>query len=514
MGYFETLAKKAREKKPGAAPASTGKEKPSDDEEKKRVLLDSYGDVKIYKDPKEQILLYEIPVPHFKGGEKTLIDSLVQIAIGVMPPDVASLSDEEKRRRYYNKVLEIIEKTPELNVPVNAKDFYASAVVREMAGYSLIDPLVADDNLEEIMIIGPGKPVYVFHRKYEMLKTNVFFYDDEDIRNLIERIGRTVGRRIDTQVPMLDARLPDGTRVNATIPPSSIDGSTLTLRKFRRDPLSIIDLINFNTLDFETGALLWMATDGLGAYPANILVSGGTASGKTTTLNCLCSFVPNSERIVTIEDTAELNLPLEHWVRLEVRPASLEGSGEITMNDLVKNSIRMRPDRIIVGEIRGEEGYTMFNAMNTGHRGVMGTVHANSAQETLVRLASPPISVPNIMISSLNIVLMQHRIHDRRLGTLRRITEVAEVSAGDPNKPEIQVIYSWDPVKDRIYPTGLPSVFFDSLKRYTGLDDEGIAKELKERESLLKKMAQSGIRDMAEVCKITQGYISRKKLSI
>jgi len=512
MGYFEALAKKAKEK--GGAIPVVQERKPEEEGERKRVLIDSYGDVKIYKDPSEPILLYEIPVPHYKGGEKTLIDSLVQIAIGVMPPDVASLSDEEKRRRYYNKVLEIIEKTPELNVPVHAKDFYASAVVREMAGYSLIDPLVADDRLEEIMIIGPGKPVYVFHRKYEMMKTNIVFYEDEDVRNLIERIGRAVGRRIDTQVPMIDARLPDGTRVNATIPPSSIDGSTLTLRKFRHDPLSIVDLINFNTLDVETAALLWIATDGLGAYPANILVSGGTASGKTTSLNVLCSFVPNSERVVTIEDTAELDLPLEHWVRLEVRPASLEGTGEITMNDLVKNSIRMRPDRIIVGEIRGEEGYTMFNAMNTGHRGVMGTVHANSAQETLVRLASPPISVPNIMISSLNIVLMQHRIHDRRLGTLRRITEIAEIVSSDPNKPEIQVIYSWDPVKDKLYATGLQSFFIDALKRYTGLDDAGIQKELDERKSVLRKLAQSGIRDTVEVCKVTQSYVSRRKLSI
>ena len=512
MGYFEALTKKAKEKG-GAVPAVQAR-KPEDEGGKKRVLVDSYGEVKIYKDPSEPILLYEIPSPHYKGGEKTLIDSLVQIAIGVMPPDVASLSDEEKRRKYYNKVLEIIEKTPELNVPVHAKDFYASAVVREMAGYSLIDPLVADDRLEEIMIIGPGKPVYIFHRKYEMMKTNVVFYEDEDIRNLIERIGRTVGRRIDTQVPLIDARLPDGTRVNATIPPSSIDGSTLTLRKFRHDPLSIIDLINFNTLDVETAALLWIATDGLGAYPANVLVSGGTASGKTTSLNVLCSFVPNSERIVTIEDTAELDLPLEHWIRLEVRPPSLEGTGEITMNDLVKNSIRMRPDRIIVGEIRGDEGYTMFNAMNTGHRGVMGTVHANSAQETLVRLASPPISVPNIMISSLNMILMQHRIHDRRLGTLRRITEIAEVVATDPNKPEIQVIYSWDPVKDKLFPTGLQSFFVDSLKRYTGLDDAGIQRELDERKAVLRKLAQSGIRDMAEVCKVTQSYVSRRKLSI
>lgn len=522
MGYFETLVKKAKDKPrklqastPATASAAYQPTGPNEAPDAgKRVLLESYGDVKVFKDPNEPVLVYEIPSPHYKGGEKILIDSLVKIAIGVMPPDVFSMSKEEKRRKYYNAVIDVIKKTPELNVPVNAEDFYANAVVREMAGYSLIDPLVADDKLEEIMVIGPGRPVYVFHRKYDMMRTNVVFYDDQDIRNLIERIGRTIGRRIDIQVPMLDARLSDGTRVNATIPPASIDGSTITLRKFRSEPFSIVDLINFGTLDFESAALLWVATDGLGAYPANILIAGGTASGKTTTLNCLSAFVPNSERIVTIEDTAELSLPLDHWVRLEVRPQSLEGTGEITMNDLVKNSIRMRPDRIIVGEIRGEEGFTMFTAMNTGHRGVMGTVHANSAQETLVRLASPPISVPSIMISALNIVLMQHRIHDRRLGTLRRVTELAEVYSTNLEKPEVQVIYSWDPVKDKLLPTGLQSFFFNSLKRYTGLDDEGIQQELKEREAILRSLAQSGVRDMKGICDVTQSYIARKKLSI
>ena len=512
MSYFENLAKKAKSVAPLERPMDL-QEKPAGADEGK-VLVDSYGDVKIYKDSREAVLVYEVPVPHYKGGEKQLIDALLQIAISVLPADSGALTQEEKRKRYFDKIMEIIEKSPELSVPIHSRNFYAEAVVREMVGYSLIDALVGDDQLEEIMIVGPGKPVYVFHRKYEMMKTNIIFYEDSDIRNLVERIGRAVGRRIDVQVPMLDARLPDGTRVNATFPPASIDGSTLTLRNFRKVTLSVIDLINYGTLDFETAALLWVATDGLGAYPANVLIAGGTASGKTTTLNVLCSFVPNSERIVTIEDTAELSLPLEHWLRMEVRPPSLEGTGEITMNDLVKNSIRMRPDRIIVGEIRGEEGYTMFAAMNTGHRGVMGTVHANSAQETLVRIASPPINVPSVMISALNLIVMQNRIHDRRLGTLRRVTEIAEVVTLDVGKPEIQVTHSWDPVKDKMSATGVDSIFFQLLRKYTGLSNDGILAELKERENLLRQLSQNGIRGTKEICSVTQSYIMRKKLSI
>lgn len=221
------------------------------------------------------------------------------------------------------------------------------------------------------MVIGTNRPVYVWHRRFNMCKTNVIFDSDRDILNIIERIAREVGRRIDQQSPLLDARLPDGSRVNATIPPISLDGPTITIRKFKRDPLTIIDLIKYGTMSSEVAAFLWVLVDGLGVKPANVLVAGGTGSGKTTTLNSLGMFIPPSERVISIEDTAELQLPVEHWVRLETRPPNLEGKGEVTMDDLVRNTLRMRPDRIIVGEVRGPEARTMFTAMNTGHNGAL-----------------------------------------------------------------------------------------------------------------------------------------------
>ncbi|VVB66824.1 Replication factor C small subunit [Candidatus Norongarragalina meridionalis] len=366
MPYLDTLMQRTKSSTQGAPEAP-----PKDDEEaeEKKILVEQYADVKIYRVPGEPLYLYEIPSPHYKGEEKELINALMDIAIGVMTNDAIVLQPEERRKKYFERVMDIIDQTPELKVPVNAKEFYANAVVRDMVGYGIIDPMTQDEWLEEIMIIGPNRPVYVYHRKYDIMKTNVMFYDDKDIRDLVDRIARGIGRRIDTQVPILDARLKDGTRVNATIPPISLDGSTLTLRKFRKDPMSMIDLINYGTFNFEAAAFMWLATDGMGVRPANTLVSGGTASGKTTTLNILSSFIPNIERIISIEDTAELSLPLKHWIRFEVRPPSLEGTGEIDMNELVKTSLRMRPDRILVGEIRGAEGYTMFAAMNTGHSG-------------------------------------------------------------------------------------------------------------------------------------------------
>jgi len=520
MPYLDELLKEAKEKKTAATLAALPAERapiPTTPraEEGKKILVDSYGDVRIYKKLGEPLLLYEIPTPHYRGGEKQLITTLIDIAIGVIPPEtMTGFTVEETRRKYLQKVLEIIDATPELNVPTHLKNFYAQAVVREMVGYGIIDPLVQDDNLEEIMVVGQNKPVYVFHRKYDMMKTNVMFYEEKDIVDLIDRIARGIGRRIDVQSPLMDARLKDGTRVNATLPPATIDGPTLTLRKFRKAPLSVIDLINFKTLNYEIASFLWMAVDGLGALPANILIAGGTASGKTSSLNVLCSFVPNSERVLTIEETAELNLPLEHWIRCEARPPSPEGTGEIDLNTLLKNALRMRPDRIIVGEIRGAEGYTLFSAMNIGHRGAMGTVHANSAQETLIRLSNPPINVPSVMLSPLNFIIMQNRIHDRRFGTIRRVTELAEITGLENGQPTIQVLYAWDPVKDEFFATGLKSVYWQNLKKYTGLDEKELEAERLEREKILRDLNAKGVTAQAEVCQTTQYYVTKKRMNV
>ena len=379
--------------------------------------------------------------------------------------------------------------------------------MREMVGYGILDPLVADDELEEIMVIGPQKPVYVFHRRYGMMKTNVVFYSDEEIRIIIDKIAREVGRHIDARNPLLDARLPDGSRVNATIPPASVDGSTITIRKFRKDPYTVLDLVDFGTMDTHVAAFLWLAVDGMGARPANILIAGGTGSGKTTTLNVLATFIPAHERIITIEDTAELNLPHEHWVRLEARPPGIEGTGEISMDVLVKNALRMRPDRIIVGEVRHKEAYTLFTAMNTGHDGSMGTIHANSAEETMIRITSPPMDVPEIMATALDFILVQHRIYDRRKGTIRRITEIAEVRSVD-NKPKVFDIFVWDAKSDRIVQVEEDVQYLRLLSDYTGLSTDELRAEIKRRESFLRRMKEEGVRGQREIKKRIQTYYS------
>jgi flagellar protein FlaI len=372
-------------------------------------------------------------------------------------------------------------------------------VVREMIGYGILDSLVKDEDLEEIMVIGPRRPVYLWHRKYDMVKTNIQFGNDDEILNIASRIAREVNRRIDTQQPILDARLPDGSRVNATVPPISLNGVTLTIRKFRKDPFTIIDLVNFGTINSELAAFMWMAADGLNAKPANILISGGTSSGKTTTLNAIVSFINPRERVLTIEDTAELQLPIEHWIRFETRPPSIEGTGEVTLDALVKNSLRMRPDRIIVGEVRHAEAFTMFTAMNTGHDGCLGTVHANSAHETIIRLVNPPMNVPIIMTDALDLVIVEQKILDRRKGMVRRVTEVAELESFSGNIPTMRTLFEWDPPTDTLKHNVVPSKYFQKLQKYTGMSKKDLDMELEKRKEFIEDLCNRGVREFHQV---------------
>jgi flagellar protein FlaI len=523
MGYLDELMKEGKKtqetkkEEPSKLPVKeTAKEGEIIPEKKEageiaikgsKTLIKSYGEVNIYKVEGEPLPIYSIPVVKPAGPEKTLLNTIKEAATRLITVSPEEIRDPEARRKFYFKrIKEIIEASPELGVPRAKIDFYADMTVREMIGYGILDLLTRDDKLEEIMVIGPLKPVYVFHREYDMMKTNIRFGNNEEIKNIIDRIAREVNRRVDSQTPMLDARMPDGSRVNATIPPVSLEGATLTVRKFRKDPISVVDMIKYGTTSAELAAFMWLAVDGYGTKPANILVSGGTGSGKTTTLNVLCSFIPARERIITMEDTAELNLPLDHWIRFETRPPGLEGTGEITMDLLVKNSLRMRPDRIIVGEIRHAEAFTLFTAMNTGHDGSMGTIHANSAHETILRLQSPPMEVPSMMLEALNFVIVQQRIYDRKKGTIRRITEFAELEAVEGDKASMQILFQWDPITDTIKNTGVPSKYLQELMKFTGASREDLLEELEKRKRFIEDLSKRGITKMDYIVKEFRNY--------
>lgn len=493
---------------------SAHKSKAEEDLEKasNKIEIAKYGDVKIYKVSGKPLLYYFAPVPRPTGSEKAVIKTIKEAATRLISISPYKIREPEQRRIIYKqKIIEILKNSPELHIPDRRYEFYADAVVREMVGYGIIDSLVRDDKLEEIMVIGPKQPVYLFHRDYEMMASNIEFYSDQEIEDLINKIAREIGRRVDISAPLLDARLPDGSRVNATIPPASVGGATLTIRKFRKDPYSIVDLINMNTLTPECAGFLWMAVEGMGAKPANILIAGGTGSGKTTLLNVLASFISENERIVSIEDTAELILPLKHWIRMEARPPGIEGKGELTLDILTKNSLRMRPDRILVGEVRHDEAFTLFTAMNTGHAGSMGTVHSNSPQETIIRITSPPMSVPEVMLSGLDLILIEHRIHDRKKGTIRRLTEIAEVTGVLVGKAQTQTIFERDPVEDTVIRTNVPSNYLKQLQIFTGMNRKQIEQELKDRAAFLQDLAKKNVRTMEDVSARTHEFLLKRR---
>ncbi|HXH77985.1 CpaF family protein [Nocardioides sp.] len=299
-------------------------------------------------------------------------------------------------------------------------------IADDILGYGPLEPLLRDGDLSEVMV-NSFDSIYI-ERKGKLVKTDFQFADEAHLRRTIDKIVSKIGRRVDETSPMVDARLPDGSRVNAIIPPLALDGSKLTIRKFSEDPYTIEDLISFNSISRQGADLLEACVKGR----LNILVSGGTGSGKTTTLNVLSSFIPSDERIVTIEDAAELRLHQDHVLRLESRPSNIEGKGAVTIRDLVKNSLRMRPDRIVVGEIRDAAALDMLQAMNTGHDGSISTLHANTPRDALSRLETmvlmagmdlPMRAIREQVASAVDLIIQQTRLKD---GT-RRITAITEI---------------------------------------------------------------------------------------
>jgi pilus assembly protein CpaF len=335
-------------------------------------------------------------------------------------------------------------------------------IARDVMGLGPIEQFLNDPTVNEIMVNGSNH-IYV-ERAGVIEQTRARFISEEHLRRVIERIVSSVGRRIDESSPMVDARLADGSRVNVIVPPLSLDGSILTIRKFATDPFRVTDLIAIGTLTGQVASVLSAAVEG----GMNVLISGGTGTGKTTMLNVLSSFVPHAERIVTIEDAVELQLLQDHVIRLEARPANTEGQGRITIRDLVRNALRMRPDRIIVGEVRDAEALDMLQAMNTGHDGSMSTVHANTPRDALARLETmvlmagldlPTRAIREQIASALNLIVQVDRIRDGS----RRISHVTEVVGMEGDIITLQDIYKYDYKTMALVATGIRPEFVDHL---------------------------------------------------
>ena len=391
--------------------------------------------------------------------------------------DLAALAklDPENAREEIRDIVNEIIAIKAVVMSIAEQEELLDDICNDVLGYGPLEPLLARDDIADIMVNGPMRTYIEVGGKIQL--TNIRFRDASQLINICQRIVSQVGRRVDEASPICDARLPDGSRVNVIAPPLAIDGAALTIRKFKKDKLTLDQLTKFGAISPECAEILKI----IGRVRCNVVISGGTGSGKTTLLNCLTNYIDNDERVITCEDAAELQLQQPHVVRLETRPPNLEGTGAITMRDLVKNCLRMRPERIIVGEVRGPEAFDLLQAMNTGHDGSMGTLHANSPREALSRLESmitmggfalPSRTIREMIVSSVDVIVQAARLRDGS----RRITHITEVLGMEGDVVITQDLFLYDilgedaqgKLKGRHRSTGVGRPRFWDRARYYG----------------------------------------------
>ncbi|ATB01295.1 protein kinase (plasmid) [Sinorhizobium meliloti] len=359
--------------------------------------------------------------------------------------DVAALSgmDGEQARKEIGAIVNDIVAAKKAGISMAEQNNLLGDICNDILGYGPLEPLLARDDIADIMVNGANQVFIEVNGRVQ--ETGIRFRDNEQLLNICQRIVSQVGRRVDESSPICDARLGDGSRVNVIAPPLAIDGPTLTIRKFKKEKLTLDQLVRFGSISPEAAEVLKI----IGRVRCNVLISGGTGSGKTTLLNCLTGYIEHGERVITCEDAAELQLQQPHVVRLETRPPNIEGQGEITMRNLVKNCLRMRPERIIVGEVRGPEAFDLLQAMNTGHDGSMGTLHANSPREAMARIEAmitmggsslPAKTIREMLVSSVDVIVQAARLRDGS----RRITHITEVLGMEGEVVTTQDLFVYD----------------------------------------------------------------------
>ncbi len=463
-------------------------------------ILDSYQlsvnqivvDIIIHQGIDDPVPNYKVSIANISETTKVILEKIRQEFITKLDSNVLqeaeSTNSDSLRIQFETEIRQLIEKYFP-NIPKDSENLLVNYLLQENLGLGRIEILLKDPALEEIVINNHDEPVWVYHRRHAWLKSNITIPSEDRIRHYAMTIGREVGKEITNLTPLMDAHLRSGDRVNATLMPISNKGNTITIRKFAEDPWTITKFIKSGTISLSAAALVWLAVQN----ELSILIAGGTGSGKTSMLNVLANFFPANQRVLSIEDTRELTLPKTlHWVPMETRLANPEGKGKVTMLDLLVNALRMRPDRIIVGEIRRQkEAQVLLEAIHTGHS-VYATIHANDANEVVVRLTNPPISIPKPMIASLALIIVQNR--NRRTGK-RRTLQVAEIlSTGDP-----KVLLQQDVYNDRLVKVGESESIIEKIRLYTGMTPAQISAELEEKIRVLKWLILHNIENVDEI---------------
>ncbi len=480
--------------------------------EKKLHMIDSYKftslnmpiSVRVFKREEEFVPTYELSISTISKNTEVILERIRKELVKKVNLGMVDITQIKKtgvvEERFSETIRDLVGKYfPDIDERTSV--FLSSFLIQKALGLGRIEILMDDESLEEIAINSAGEPVWVYHRKHGWLKTNVNIESEDQIRHYSAMIGRKIGRQITILNPLMDAHLETGDRVNATLTPISSKGNTITLRKFAAKPWTITSFIESGTISSAAAALIWQAVQ----YEMSALISGGTASGKTSMLNVVANFFPPNQRIVSIEDTREIQLPsFLHWVPMITRLPNPEGKGEISMLDLLVNSLRQRPDRIVVGEIRKKrEAEVLFEAIHTGHS-VYATVHANDIHETITRLTNPPIDIPKSMLPAVPLVIVQYR--NRRTG-MRRTFQIAEILPdSEPN-----ILMQYNIKSDSIKRISQSKVLLKQLTLYTGMSPAEFRKDLAVKEKILKWLVKQKIYDVNEVGRIIGAYYTNQK---
>jgi archaeal flagellar protein FlaI len=470
-------------------------------------VIEPFAYIKILKDTTSLDKFYKVIEPQLSDVERTsmnFIQNTLMKSIDIRLDEM----DKNKVEPFLIERIDYIIKDHKMNVDQVFKTKILYYVKRDFLWYGKIDPLMRDPNIEDISCDGSRLPIFLFHRKYGSLKSNIQFPDEDVLSAFVTQLAQKCGKHISIAEPMLDATMPDGSRIQMTLSKAvTTNGSTFTIRRFRSDPITATDLIMYRTMSSEMVAYMWLAVEN----GVNALIAGGTASGKTSTLNAISLFIPRESKIVSIEETREINLPHPNWIPGVVRSGFGEVindrlAGEIDLYDLMKAALRQRPEYILVGEIRGKEAYVLFQAMATGHT-TYSTVHADSAQSLIHRLEGKPIEIPRVMLQSLDIVTIQVQaeIGEERVRRCKQIVEIVDI---DPITKEILTneVFRWDPVEDRFYYSG-KSYVLERIRGQHGMNKEEMMDELKQRVEVLEWMKDNNIRAFKDVARMVASYL-------
>jgi flagellar protein FlaI len=477
-----------------------------DDDSLKEVELypvnEPYSYIRISYNPDTHTYLYEVLEPEMSPGEEELLSEIKIRLTETLDVNLNELEKSGAKKYLKDKVYDILWN---FQIKIDTLSFTKILyyIYREFMGYGKIDPIMHDSYLEDVSCDGPHTPIYVYHRKYESLETSTTFNNENELDTFVVRIAQMSGRHISIADPLLDATMPDGSRIQLTLGREvTTRGSSFTIRKFKESPLTPPDLIDYHTYSTSTIAYLWMAAEN----NKSLIFAGGTASGKTSSMNAISLFLPPETKIVTIEDTRELNLPHPNWIAGVTRDTFTGGeTGSIDMYDLLRAALRQRPEYLLVGEVRGAEAYVLFQAMSTGHT-TFSTMHADSVQSVVHRLENPPINVPRIMLQALDLIIIQVqvRIGEQRVRRSKSITEIVGV---DPRTGELLTneVFTWSASKDEFTYSGR-SYVLESVMHSRGWDDVRIKEELKKRQEILEWARMKNVKHYEDVAKIVVTY--------